>query len=347
MINKLNILVTGGAGYIGSHTVVALLNQGHTVCNIDNLSNSRSWVPETVNEIAGRNHIFVKGDVCNSSTLEKVFSDFGPFDGIIHFAAFKAVGESVEQPLKYYKNNLDSLVNLLKVSEEAGTSRFVFSSSCTVYGQPDELPVSETAPFGVAESPYGYTKQVGERIIADFCHAKPEFKAVCLRYFNPVGAHPSGKIGELPLGIPNNLVPYITQSAIGIRPPLKVWGNDYPTPDGTCIRDYIHVMDLAEAHVAAIEQLNQQVFSENPLALNLGTGTGTSVLEVIKAFENINNLNLAYEFAPRRAGDIVKIFANPQKAKSVLGWQTRFSVEECMRDAWHWEQKLRAKETGI
>jgi UDP-glucose 4-epimerase len=344
MKNKLKILVTGGAGYIGSHTVVALLTKGHDVCSVDNLSNSQRWIPDAVNEITGRSHLFVEGDVCDLNLMQNTFRDFGPFDGVIHFAAFKAVGESVSQPLKYYSNNLVSLVNLLQVANEFGPGKFVFSSSCTVYGQPDLLPVDESAPFGIAESPYGYTKQVGERIITDFCIANPEFKAICLRYFNPIGAHPSGKIGELPLGIPSNLVPFITQSAIGIRPPIKVWGNDYPTPDGTCIRDYIHVVDLAEAHVTAIEKLNEKQFEENPLAVNLGTGKGTSVLEVIQAFEKVNGLKLSYEFGPRRSGDIVQIFADPAKAKNILDWENRLCVEDGMRDAWKWEQYLRNRE---
>jgi len=343
MHRQLKVLVTGGAGYIGSHAVTALLERGHAVCSVDNLSNSQSWIPDAIQGITGKDHVFVKADVCDREALLQIFSTYGPFDGVIHFAAFKAVGESVADPLKYYRNNLDSLINLLFCAHVSGVKQFVFSSSCTVYGQPDQLPVDESAPFGLAESPYGYTKQVGERIIADFCIANPEFTAVCLRYFYPIGAHPSGQIGELPTGVPSNLVPYITQSAMGLRPPIQVWGGDYPTPDGTCIRDYIHVVDLAEAHVAAIELLHTKSVSENPVAINLGTGKGVSVLEAIHAFERANSLNLDYNVAPRRAGDIMQIWADPSKAKSELGWVARFTLEDCMRHAWNWEKTLKAK----
>jgi UDP-glucose 4-epimerase len=333
------ILVTGGTGYIGSHTVVALLDKGYEVVIIDNLSNSEESVLNGIKKITGKTPAFVKGDVKNQQTLDKLFQDYPKINAIIHFAAFKAVGESVEQPLKYYDNNVNGLIQLLKSMESHSVNKIVFSSSCTVYGQPGILPVDETAPVVKPESPYGNTKKINEEILFDAVKSGKGLKAISLRYFNPIGAHPSALIGELPIGVPNNLLPYITQTAIGIRKELKVFGNNYNTPDGTCIRDYININDLANAHVVALEYLfNQNVEYD---VFNLGTGKGSSVLEVISAFEKSCNISLNYSFAPPRNGDVEKVWANPAKAKKILNWKAKISLEDTVLSAWEWENHYR------
>ncbi|MEM8894445.1 MAG: UDP-glucose 4-epimerase GalE, partial [Bacteroidota bacterium] len=316
------ILVTGGAGYIGSHTVVELIQEGFDVCIIDDLSNASADVIDRIAEITGTMvpmHIF---DLCDKAKLDAFFNAEAPFDGIIHFAAKKAVGESVEKPLLYYHVNIGSLINLLKAQKAHNIPNFVFSSSCTVYGQPDQLPVSEHTPRKDAESPYGNTKKISEDIIRDFAHVNKDKKMIALRYFNPVGAHESALIGELPSGIPNNLMPFISQTAIGLRDQLKVFGGDYPTKDGSAVRDYIHVVDLAKAHVVSMQRLIEDKQKGNYEFFNLGTGSGLTVLEVIKAFEEVNNLKVNYEIVDRRPGDVVQIYADTAYANDELGWRT-------------------------
>ena len=336
----MKILVTGGLGYIGSHTVVELQSQGHEVIIIDNLSNTRLSVLEGIKSISGIKPSYYNIDLTNKTATAQFFETHNNLDGVIHFAAYKAVGESVNDPLKYYENNLFSLINILVNLKQQQLSNFIFSSSCTVYGESSEQPITENAPVLKAESPYGNTKQIGEEIIQDFCKSHQEFKAIALRYFNPIGAHKSAKIGELPLGVPQNLVPYITQTAAGIREQLQVYGNDYPTPDGTCIRDYIHVVDLAKAHVKALEVLATHKTSKNFDYFNLGTGTGSSVLEVVKTFEKILGKPLNYKIAPRREGDIITAFADTKKAKEGLGWQTELNLEQALASSWEWQKTL-------
>jgi UDP-glucose 4-epimerase len=331
------ILVTGGAGFIGSHTVTELLNSGFEPVIMDNFSNSDIRALEGLEKICKRKLIVYKLDCTVEENLNKIFSEQRPI-AVIHFAAYKAVGESVENPLKYYHNNLASMVQLLKVMGTYGVTQLVFSSSCTIYGQPDILPVTEDSPERFAESPYGYTKQVCERIIRDYCSANRNFNCALLRYFNPIGAHESGEIGELPYGVPNNLVPYITQTAAGIRNELTIFGRDYDTPDGTCVRDFIHVTDLAQAHVKALGWLeNQTGICE---AFNIGQGVGNSVLEVVKCFEKVSGLALNYKIGDRRSGDIEKIYADVSKANKVLKWKTELSLEQALTDAWRWQKKL-------
>lgn len=340
-MGKKQVIVTGGAGYIGSHTVVALHEAGFTPVIIDDFSNSKPEALEGIAKIIGTVPKFFEIDCCSRRDLVEVFKSCkseGEVAGIIHFAAFKAVGESTEQPLKYFENNIGSTVALLRAMSDVGIVNLVFSSSCTVYGQPETIPVDESAPILPAESPYGYTKQACERLINDAFNSSMELSACLLRYFNPIGAHPSAHIGELPLGHPNNLIPYLTQATAKLRDPLTVFGNDYPTPDGTCVRDYIHVVDLANAHVASIEWLETNQASCEPF--NLGTGQGKSVSEVIQAFEDANGIAVPFAFGPRRAGDVVAIFANAEKAHRELGWQCELSLETALLDAWRWQQKL-------
>ena len=335
----MKILVTGGLGFIGSHTVVALLNKGLEVVIIDNLSNSSLSVLEGIAKITNKSPEFHKIDLRDKIEVSDFFEDNQDIAGIIHFAASKAVGESVEKPLLYYENNINTLVNVLQELRRKELSNFIFSSSCTVYGQADELPITEEAPVKKAESPYGNTKQIGEEIIKDFAKTAPNFKAIALRYFNPIGAHPTAEIGELPIGTPQNLVPYITQTGAGIREELSVFGNDYDTNDGTCIRDYIHVMDLAEAHVVALKRLIANQHKTNYEVFNLGTGQGNSVLEVIQAFEKVSDKKLPYKIVDRREGDVVAAYANTTKANSDLGWKARFTMEDALESAWKWQQK--------
>jgi UDP-glucose 4-epimerase len=328
-----DILVTGGLGFIGSHTVVSLLEAGFNPVILDNLSNSELKILEGIEKITNHSPAFFKGDVNDSGVLEAVFSEFN-IEAVIHFAALKAVGESVEKPLEYYKNNVCGMINLLMAMKKHNVTNMVFSSSCTVYGEPLIVPVSEDESIKPANSPYGASKQMCETILNDskWCHSQ------CLRYFNPVGAHPSGWIGELPLGVPNNLVPYITQTAAGKRQTLTVHGNDYPTRDGTCIRDYIHVMDLAGAHIASLQRL-QSLQSEGHFEVfNIGTGSGYTVLEVIDAFEKANNLKVPFNIGPKRPGDVTEVWADCRKVNDKLGWKVQFSLEEMMRDSWNWEQ---------
>ena len=339
------ILVTGGTGFIGSHTVVELQNSGYEVIIIDNLSNSKAEVVDNIEKITGIRPVFEKLDCCDLEGLDNLFKKYAGIEAIIHFAASKAVGESVEKPLKYYRNNIVSLVNLLELMPKHNVKGIVFSSSCTVYGQPDVLPVTEAAPTKVAESPYGNTKQINEEIICDTVKSGSPVEAVMLRYFNPIGAHPTALIGELPLGVPQNLLPYVTQTAMGIRECLSVFGDDYDTPDGSCIRDYIYVVDLAKAHVKAIDRILDKKMAQNPEVFNLGTGRGLSVLELINEFEAATGVKLNYKIVGRRAGDIVKVWANPEKANTVLGWSADTPIRDVLASAWKWQQKLR--EDGI
>lgn len=339
------ILVTGGTGYIGSHTVVELQQAGYEVIIIDNLSNSNADVIEGITKITGKRPIFDKMDCTDMVALKSLFKRHQGIDGIIHFAASKAVGESVQKPLMYYRNNLVSLLNLLELMPEHNVKGIVFSSSCTVYGEPDENPIDENAPIKPAASPYGNTKQINEEIIQDFVHSGAPIKSIILRYFNPIGAHPSAEIGELPLGVPQNLVPYITQTGLGIRKQLSVFGNDYDTPDGSCIRDFINVVDLAKAHVIAVERMLENKSDDKVEIFNLGTGTGLSVLELIDVFEKVSGKPLNHQIVGRREGDIEKIWANPDKANNVLGWTAQETIEDTMASAWKWQQKLR--EQGI
>ncbi len=335
----MKVLVTGGTGFIGSHTVVELLAAGHTVCIADNLSNSGKEVLHGIAAISGKTIDFSQTDLCDLNALSLLFREEGPFDGVIHFAAFKAVGESMQLPLKYYRNNLSSTAHLLMCMQDAGCQNLVFSSSCTVYGLPDQLPVDETAPVKPALSPYGNTKQISEEMICDAARTS-DLRAEILRYFNPIGAHSSALIGELPLGTPNNLIPYMTQTAIGKREVLSVYGDDYPTKDGTCMRDYIHVTDLAKAHVVALERMHKGHSKEQVEFFNLGTGQAFSVLEVIRAFEKISGQKLNYRITARRAGDVPEVWADTQKANEVLGWKAEAGLEEMVLSAWKWEQYL-------
>lgn len=334
------ILVTGGCGYIGSHTIVDLIENGYDVISIDNNSRSNPKVLDGIKKITGKSIKNYKVDLCDYEELCAVFQENPNIAGIIHFAAYKAVGESVENPLLYYENNLESLVNVLKCTIEYNVPNFVFSSSCTVYGSPASIPVSETTPLQLAESPYGSTKQIGEEIITKTVQTHSEVKSILLRYFNPVGAHPSIEIGELPIGRPANLVPAITQTAIGKLPQMSVHGTDYDTRDGSCLRDYIHVCDIAHAHTLALNYLMEDRNNLNPEIFNLGTGNGYTVLEVINTFEKVTGQKLNYKVGPRRSGDVVAIYANNDKAVKELGWQTKYSLDEMMRTAWDWEVKL-------
>lgn len=334
------ILVTGGTGYIGSHTVVELQNAGFEVFIVDNLSNSEAKVVDRIEKITGRRPSFKNTDCVEYKSLEAIFEENNGFDAIINFAASKAVGESVEQPLMYYENNLMILINLLKLMLKYNSNNLVFSSSCTVYGQPEILPVTESAPIQPALSPYGNTKQICEEIIRDTLYANPGLNSVILRYFNPVGAHASAEIGELPNGIPNNLLPFVTQTAMGKRAKLRVFGNDYNTPDGSCIRDYINVVDLAKAHVIAVQRMLENKNKTQVEIFNLGTGRGLSVLEIICEFEKVNGVKVPYEIVGRREGDIEQVWADPTFANTELGWKAEVSIEETLRTAWAWEQKL-------
>lgn len=340
--NKNTILVTGGTGYIGSHTVVALHERGYRVVIADNLSNSHRFMLDRIAEITGQAHPFYAIDLCDKKALKALFEQEQDIVASIHFAAFKAVGESVEKPLTYYRNNLVSLMNLLEVQQQFGVAKLVFSSSCTVYGEPDTLPVTEDSPIKPASSPYGNTKQMGEEIIADFTNVSGT-KAIALRYFNPVGAHHSALIGEYPNSVPNNLVPFITQTAIGKQQELKIFGSDYQTPDGTCIRDYIHVVDVAAAHIAALDRLMNHTDVQAFEVYNIGTGTGYSVLEMVKAFEKVSGKTLPYRLTNRRQGDIEKVYADTSHSNKVLHWKAQKSLEEMMHSAWLWEQKLNSQ----
>ena len=337
------ILVTGGLGYIGSHVVVELQKTNFEVIIIDDLSNTSIDVLDRIIKITGIRPEFEKLDLKKKSAVREFFTRHLDVDGIIHFAASKAVSESVNDPLKYYENNINSLVYLLGEINKLASPKLIYSSSCTVYGQADVMPITENSPIKTAESPYGNTKIVGEQIIKDCCRANPSLQAISLRYFNPIGAHSSANIGELPIGVPQNLVPFITQTAIGIRENLSVYGNDYTTPDGTCIRDYIHVVDLARAHVFAIKRLLENKNLSSPEVFNIGTGKGTSVLEVVKAFEGVSGVKLNYIFKDRRPGDVVCAFADTNKANNILGWKSELSLEEALASAWKWEKKIRAK----
>jgi len=337
----MKILVSGGLGYIGSHTVVALSEAGYEVIVVDNLSNTRIEVLDGIESIIGRRPAFYQLDLRNKLQVVELFDKEPSIEGVIHFAASKAVGESVENPLLYYENNLSAFIYLLKQLADKPKAHLIFSSSCTVYGQADVMPITEDAPIKVAESPYGNTKQIGEEILKDTVKVSSGFSAIALRYFNPIGAHDSAKIGELPLGVPQNLVPFITQTAAGIRKELAVFGNDYPTPDGTCIRDYIHVVDLAEAHVAALTRLVKGESISDYEVFNLGTGKGSSVLEVIESFEKVSGSKLPYRIADRREGDVIQAFADTEKANSILGWKSKYSLDDALASAWAWERKLR------
>lgn len=337
------ILVTGGTGYIGSHTVVELMQQGYEVTIVDNLSNSSVDVLDGISAIVGRRPEFANIDCNDYVSMEAVFKQYPDIVGVIHFAASKAVGESVEKPLMYYRNNIGSLITLLEVMRRYHVYNIVFSSSCTVYGQPDKdhLPVDETAPIQKALSPYGNTKQINEDIIYDEAHADSSLHATILRYFNPIGAHPSALIGELPNGVPNNLLPFVTQTAAGLRAELKVFGDDYNTPDGSCIRDYIYVVDLAKAHVKAVERMLAGTPTEQVEVFNLGTGRGLSVLEIVRDFVEATGVNVPYQIVGRREGDIEKVWANPKKANEVLGWKADTPVKDVLVSAWNWEKHLR------
>lgn len=335
------IIITGGTGYIGSHTVVEFINAGYEVIVIDNLSNSNIEVLDGIQKICGSKPIFYNTDITCYEKLEEIFKEHCNAAGIVHFAAYKSVGESVNKPLKYYYNNLTGLINLLKLCKYHSIDNFVFSSSCTVYGQPEELPVTEGSPVVKPESPYGNTKKINEEMIQDFCKSNNDFKAILLRYFNPIGAHDSSEIGELPLGVPDNLLPYITQTAIGLREKLSVFGDDYNTPDGTAIRDYINVVDLAQAHVVSVERLLNGKNSEQCEFFNIGTGNGVSVMEIINSFEKVSGQKLNYQIVGRRAGDVEQVWADTKKANNILGWKSEKSLDETILSAWKWEQKLR------
>ncbi len=338
---KKQILVTGGTGFIGSHTVVELINEGFETIIIDNLSNSSEEVLSGIEKITGVKPIFENFDLTDNEKVVSFFKRYPNIDSIIHFAASKAVGESVEKPLLYYRNNLVGLINILSAMKEFNVPNLVFSSSCTVYGEPDELPVTEKSAIKTAGSPYGNTKQISEEIIRDTLNVSPELKAICLRYFNPIGAHPSALIGELPLGIPANLVPFITQTAAGLREKLSIFGSNYDTPDGTCIRDYIHVVDLAKAHVHAIKRMINAKNKSNCEFFNIGTGNGLSVLELVNTFQKINNVKVNYQIVDRRPGDIVAVYADTTLANNELGWKAESTIEETLASAWKWEKKIR------
>lgn len=335
---KETIIVTGGAGYIGSHTVVELLGSGYNVLILDDLSNSDISVLDGLKQITGETVPFNKVDICNRKALFEIIESNSPISGIIHFAAFKAVGESVQNPLKYYYNNLVSMMNVLEAMKTFQIQKLVFSSSCTVYGQPELLPVTENSPIQKAESPYGNTKQICEEMILDFLQVNPFHKAILLRYFNPIGAHPSANIGELPFGVPNNLIPFVTQTAAGIRKSLQIFGSDYNTPDGTAIRDYINVIDLAKAHVKAIEYMNPMKTASD--VFNIGTGNGNSVLEIVKTFIETTGISFPYQMVDRRPGDIEKIWADTSKAKEKLGWKASVSLADSLKSAWEWQKRI-------
>jgi UDP-glucose 4-epimerase len=336
----MKILVTGGLGFIGSHTVVELQNEGFEVVIIDNLSNSSEEVLKGIVAITGKTPLYEKLDLREKGLVQNFFKKHNDIDGVIHFAASKAVGESVENPLLYYENNINTLVYILQELQQKTEANFIFSSSCTVYGQAEKMPITENAPIQPAISPYGNTKQIGEEIITEVCKVS-NINSILLRYFNPIGAHPTAEIGELPIGVPQNLIPYITQTGIGLRQELSVYGDDYPTPDGTCIRDYIHVVDLAKAHVIALQRLLNKKNLDKVETFNLGTGTGSSVLEVITAFEKVSEQKLPYKIVPRREGDVISAYANTDKANAVLGWKAESTLEEALASAWKWEQKIR------
>ena len=338
----MKILVTGGLGFIGSHTVVELQNQGFEVIIIDNLSNTSLNVLDGIANISGINTAFEKLDLRDKEKVQDFFKRHRDISGVIHFAASKAVGESVENPLLYYENNINTLVYLLQELQQKTEASFIFSSSCTVYGQAEKMPITEDASIQIAMSPYGNTKQIGEEIIIDTAKVT-HINAILLRYFNPIGAHPSAEIGELPIGVPQNLVPFITQTGIGLRQELSVYGGDYPTPDGTAVRDYIHVVDLAKAHVIALKRLLDKKNLAKVETFNLGTGTGSSVLEVIHAFEKVSGQKLPYKIVARREGDITSAYANTDKANTILGWKAQSTLEEAMESAWKWEQKIKNK----
>jgi len=338
----MKILVTGGLGFIGSHTVVELLEQNFEVLIVDNLSNSSLKVLQGIENITKKQPIFEKIDLTEKEKVERLFKKHSDIEGVIHFAASKSVGESVENPLFYYQNNINSLINVLDEIQKNPSPFFIFSSSCTVYGQTSKMPLTEDAFTQPTISPYGNTKKIGEEIINDIAKVS-NIKAILLRYFNPIGAHPSAEIGESPLGVPQNLVPFITQTAVGIRKELYVFGGDYPTPDGTCVRDYIHVIDLAKAHVKSLQRLIEKKNTEKVEVFNLGTGRGSSVLEVIQAFEKVSNQKLPYKIVEKRKGDVTQAYADTTKANRVLGWKTELSLEEALLSAWKWELKLRAE----
>ncbi len=337
----MKILVTGGLGFIGSHTVVELQNEGFEVIAVDNLSNSSENVLEGIHAITGKKPIFEKMDLRDKASVRDLFKKHTDISGVIHFAASKAVGESVENPLLYYENNINTMVYILQELKELPNASFIFSSSCTVYGQAEKMPITEDASVQPPMSPYGNTKQIGEEIITDVAKVT-NINSILLRYFNPIGAHPTAEIGELPIGVPQNLVPFITQTAIGLREQLSVYGNDYPTPDGTAIRDYIHVVDLAKAHVVALQRLLKKQNKDKVEIFNLGTGTGSSVLEVITTFEKVSEKKLNYKIVGRREGDVTSAYANTDKANTVLGWKAQSSLEEALASAWKWEQKIRS-----
>ncbi|QRM89146.1 UDP-glucose 4-epimerase GalE [Lacinutrix sp. WUR7] len=336
----MKVLVTGGLGFIGSHTVVELQKEGYQVVIIDNLSNSSLEVLQGIVSITGITPVFEKLDLKDKAKVQKFFKQHQDIHGVIHFAASKAVGESVQNPLMYYENNINTLVYVLQELEKLPTANFIFSSSCTVYGQAKTMPITENAPIQFAESPYGNTKQIGEEIIQDTCKVNSNIQAISLRYFNPIGAHESTKIGELPIGVPQNLIPYIMQTGAGIREQLSVYGDDYPTTDGTCIRDYIHVVDVAKAHVIALKRLLENKNTSNNETFNLGTGTGSSVLEVIQAFEKVANNKLNYKIVNRRPGDVISAYADTSKANEVLGWKAQYSLEDAVLSAWKWQNSL-------
>ncbi|HEX8041318.1 MAG TPA: UDP-glucose 4-epimerase GalE [Chryseosolibacter sp.] len=338
---KKKVLVTGGAGYIGAHTAVELFSAGYHPVIIDNLSRSDRTLLRGMEKITGVQPDFHQGDCLDEKFLEGIFKQQGPFASVLHFAAYKSVGESVQQPLLYYENNLGSLITLLKVMKAHGVKDLIFSSSCTVYGQPDKIPVNESAPFKRAESPYGATKQMSERILED--SYVTGYRVVSLRYFNPIGAHPSALMGELPIGAPNNLVPYITQTAAGKRDKLTIFGNDYDTPDGTNIRDFIHVVDLAVAHVKAMEYLEKRPPENCYESFNLGTGVGVSVMELVNQFQQVTGVKLNYTIGPRRPGDVVKVYADPAKVNRALNWKAKFSTADALKHAWEWEQKIASR----
>ena len=330
----MNILLTGGAGYIGSHTIIELDKKGHSVVVVDNLVNSNKEALRRVGEIIGKNIPFVQADVRDRVAMEAVFAD-NAIDAVIHFAGLKAVGESVAKPLEYYENNMNATFVLLDVMRSHGCKNIIFSSSATVYGNPAEIPITEDCPKGQCTNPYGQTKSMLEEVLKDVQKADPEWNVVLLRYFNPIGAHKSGRIGENPNGIPNNLMPYITQTAVGLRKELGIFGNDYDTPDGTGVRDYIHVVDLASAHVAALQAIQRNC---GLAVYNIGTGRGYSVLDVVKAFEKVNNVNVPYSIKPRRPGDIATCYCNPAKAKAELGWEAQYDIDDMCRDSWNWQK---------
>lgn len=337
----MKVLVTGGLGFIGSHTVVELQNEGFDVVIIDNLSNSSEEVLNGIVSITGKTPVFEKMDLREKATVQNFFKKHSDIAGVIHFAASKAVNESVENPLLYYENNINTLVYILQELQNKHEANFIFSSSCTVYGEAEKMPITEDAPIQPALSPYGNTKQIGEEIINEVCKVS-NVNSILLRYFNPMGAHPSAEIGELPIGVPQNLIPFITQTGIGLRQELSVYGDDYPTPDGTCIRDYIHVVDLAKAHVIALQRLINKKNLAKVETFNLGTGTGSSVLEVINTFEKVSGQKLPYKIVGRREGDIISAYANTDKANQVLGWKAQSTLEQALASAWKWEQKIRS-----